>query len=679
MHFRFGRSFVTLRRFFFSQPLLRLKTRKKKKKKNRPVPDSPNDPTLREVRLSCPDATGLGCDAARVLLDCGLAVRRGDVSTDGRWCFMVFLVRAPLPPSSPSPSSASDAAPGPATCSSPSASSPLSEIARGQLEKTWEALRRKLQAVAPQAAGVRPSGAGRKNKAAAAAAAASVPAHLAAPALEKPRSSLSRDEKQASLAATELAANDSAPSASTSSSAPLPFVVRVCGAPDTRGTLHALVDALWAADLTVYRAEAGFKQGAASAAAAGGRRNSGGGGGAGSTSPGRSSPSPPPRFVADSFWVLDNRGELPDPNRAAEVRAAVREALERQQRKEEKEREKESTTTTATAAKATPTPITTPTKTSVIAVPVLRSEATCTIAPAALDDDDGDETERKGGSSSVLETGLGGLRLDRAGPSSTTADGGDSSHKTPPSSAPLSGSNQASPPRSFPPSRRNCANSAAAVPLRDAAVQRRRAALAAASAGAARGGGGGGGSTGGGGGALSKAASSSPERRGGSSGHLFPAKGEPAAAAPGKAASSAAGSGEEEEEIIPAPASRTGKPEIGSDGDSDDDGSDDFDEFAWDDAVNVDLDNTTARSYSVLSVTCADRKGLVYDLMRTLKDVAVRVVSSKNVFPFFPFFFFRRRKLTFFSSLVFQKTKTGLRTRLCRRCHRFSRRRPLRL
>ena len=39
----------------------------------------------------------------------------------------------------------------------------------------------------------------------------------------------------------------------------------------------------------------------------------------------------------------------------------------------------------------------------------------------------------------------------------------------------------------------------------------------------------------------------------------------------------------------------------------------------------------------MVSVTCADRKGLVYDLMRTLKDVAVRVVSKaeKSFFSLF--------------------------------------------
>ena len=48
---------------------------------------------MREVRISCPDATGLGCDIARMLLDFGLRILTGDLSTDGTWCYLVFVVR----------------------------------------------------------------------------------------------------------------------------------------------------------------------------------------------------------------------------------------------------------------------------------------------------------------------------------------------------------------------------------------------------------------------------------------------------------------------------------------------------------------------------------------------------------------------------------------------------------
>ncbi|KAG6527822.1 ACT domain-containing protein ACR9-like [Zingiber officinale] len=48
------------------------------------------EPTI--VTVSCPDQTGLGCDFCRAILDFGLCIARGDVSTDGKWCYFVFWV-----------------------------------------------------------------------------------------------------------------------------------------------------------------------------------------------------------------------------------------------------------------------------------------------------------------------------------------------------------------------------------------------------------------------------------------------------------------------------------------------------------------------------------------------------------------------------------------------------------
>lgn len=45
------------------------------------------------VSISCSDATGLGCDIARVLFNFGLTVYNGDFSTDGRWCFVMLHVK----------------------------------------------------------------------------------------------------------------------------------------------------------------------------------------------------------------------------------------------------------------------------------------------------------------------------------------------------------------------------------------------------------------------------------------------------------------------------------------------------------------------------------------------------------------------------------------------------------
>ena len=89
------------------------------------------DDSVREIRISCPDATGLGCDIARMLLDFGLRILSGaaaallvhshqdarvsrkqqvhsichtlmsrgfapagDLSTDGKWCFLIIKVCA---------------------------------------------------------------------------------------------------------------------------------------------------------------------------------------------------------------------------------------------------------------------------------------------------------------------------------------------------------------------------------------------------------------------------------------------------------------------------------------------------------------------------------------------------------------------------------------------------------
>ncbi|XWS59618.1 hypothetical protein CRYUN_Cryun08bG0137700 [Craigia yunnanensis] len=44
------------------------------------------------ITVNCPDKTGLGCDLCRILLFFGLSIVRGDVSTDGKWCYIVFWV-----------------------------------------------------------------------------------------------------------------------------------------------------------------------------------------------------------------------------------------------------------------------------------------------------------------------------------------------------------------------------------------------------------------------------------------------------------------------------------------------------------------------------------------------------------------------------------------------------------
>ena len=41
--------------------------------------------------------------------------------------------------------------------------------------------------------------------------------------------------------------------------------------------------------------------------------------------------------------------------------------------------------------------------------------------------------------------------------------------------------------------------------------------------------------------------------------------------------------------------------------------------------LQITIDNSTTAAYSLVSIVCLDRKGLAFDLMRTLKDMNVRV------------------------------------------------------
>lgn len=52
--------------------------------------DKEGEPTV--ITVNCPDKTGLGCDLCRIILFFGLSIYRGDVSTDGKWCYLVFWV-----------------------------------------------------------------------------------------------------------------------------------------------------------------------------------------------------------------------------------------------------------------------------------------------------------------------------------------------------------------------------------------------------------------------------------------------------------------------------------------------------------------------------------------------------------------------------------------------------------
>ncbi|KAG0596194.1 hypothetical protein M758_UG231500 [Ceratodon purpureus] len=49
---------------------------------------------LTEITINCPDKVGLGCDISRIVFEFGLSITRGDLATDGRWCFVALWVIA---------------------------------------------------------------------------------------------------------------------------------------------------------------------------------------------------------------------------------------------------------------------------------------------------------------------------------------------------------------------------------------------------------------------------------------------------------------------------------------------------------------------------------------------------------------------------------------------------------
>ncbi|KAK7402178.1 hypothetical protein VNO78_14232 [Psophocarpus tetragonolobus] len=53
-------------------------------------PKKAGDPLV--ITVNCPDKTGLACDICRIVLDLGLCITKGDVSTDGVWCYIVLWV-----------------------------------------------------------------------------------------------------------------------------------------------------------------------------------------------------------------------------------------------------------------------------------------------------------------------------------------------------------------------------------------------------------------------------------------------------------------------------------------------------------------------------------------------------------------------------------------------------------
>lgn len=159
---------------------------------------------MREIRICCSDATGLGVDVFRTLLDFGLKISSADITTSGGFCLLVLMVS--LSPGVP---------------------------------PRWQLLLARLQEVCPSDADA---------------------IRQLCPGLPARR---------------------------------LPFAIHVSGH-DRQGMLHALTHALWEADVAVFRAHVATA---------------------------------PSGEIRDTFWVLDNRDELPQPHRVLEVCDRVKGAL----------------------------------------------------------------------------------------------------------------------------------------------------------------------------------------------------------------------------------------------------------------------------------------------------------------------------------------------------------------
>lgn len=160
---------------------------------------------VRELRINCPDATGLGVDVFRVLLDFGLRILKADITTDGTWCLLILTV----------------------------------SLSHG-VPPRWQLLSARLLDVCPT------------------------------------------DTDSLRLLCP------STPKQNT------PYAVHVSGY-DRQGMLHSLAHALWEADTAVFKAHVTTD-----------------------TASGQ---------IRDTFWLYDNRDELPQPHRVLEICDRVKGAL----------------------------------------------------------------------------------------------------------------------------------------------------------------------------------------------------------------------------------------------------------------------------------------------------------------------------------------------------------------
>lgn len=213
-----------------------------------------------QVRVTCPDKTGLGSDIARTVFDFGLVTTKGDFATDGKWAFVLVTVVAQ-------------------SFLSASRGSPASGGARsGRPEKNprgaddgapvnWNLLRVRLENLCPSKQSI--STLSSLNLAA------------YAGSDNRENASSSRDHLSHQGGGSQGHVNEPRPGTM--------YILQV-EVEDRVGLLHDVTQELWASELTVRRAHI-------------------------STSPADT--------AVDLFYVTDERDELPAEARVAEISRAV--------------------------------------------------------------------------------------------------------------------------------------------------------------------------------------------------------------------------------------------------------------------------------------------------------------------------------------------------------------------
>ncbi|GJP42724.1 hypothetical protein CLOM_g2261, partial [Closterium sp. NIES-68] len=214
-----------------------------------------------EITVNCPDKVGLGCDLTRIMFEFGLNVVKGDLSTDGRWCFLVFWV-----------------------------------VPRTRSNKPikWSLLKHRLLAACPSSEPVffsRPSHSSPASSSSSSSSSSSAHSY-GLPSYGITSSSSYRPSSSSSALAVSLGGGGGGGGGVNKAAARV-FLLQV-QASDRCGLLNDMTQLLWELELTIHRVNV-------------------------STSPDGQ--------AIDFFFVTDNRKELPGKHRSDQIIERVRDAL----------------------------------------------------------------------------------------------------------------------------------------------------------------------------------------------------------------------------------------------------------------------------------------------------------------------------------------------------------------